>query len=131
MSGAGAPAGAGPSRPEPGASPGALREEHDRLAARLAVRRSIDSVRVGAYASFLLVVTSGLTAKLAWDRWGWGPKLTPPSRAPVFFLLALAAALGCLAVSAVAFRKARRLGREEDRDFARLQELREALGIES
>lgn len=108
-----------------------LRAEHDALSARLAVRRSIDSVRVGAYASFLLLVTGGLALKFAWDRWGWGPKLTPPSRAPVLFLLALGLAVACLFVVVTAFRKARRLGVEEDRDFARLQELRKELGIES
>jgi hypothetical protein len=108
-----------------------LRAEHDLLSARLAVRRSIDSVRVGAYASFLLVVTGGLTLKFAWDRWGWGPKLAPLSRVPVLFLVALGIAVACLAVAVAAFRKARRLGVEEDRDFARLQELRRELGIES
>jgi hypothetical protein len=108
-----------------------LRAEHDALSSRLAVRRSIDSVRVGAYASFLLFVTGGLTLKFAWDRWGWGPKLAPLSRAPVLFLAALGLALGCLFVAVTAFRKARRLGVEEDRDFARLQELRQELGIES
>jgi hypothetical protein len=110
---------------------GALRAEHDRLSARLAVRRSIDSVRVGFVSSFLLVVSGGLTLKFAWDRWGWGPKLAPPSRAPVLFLVALGLAIASLTVAVAAFRKARRLGRDEDRDFARLQELRKELEIES
>lgn len=122
--------GTGPADPVRDGQP-ELRAEHDRLARLLAVRRSIDSVRVGAYAAFLGVVTVGLTAKFAWDRWGWGPKLTPPSRAPLLFLGALACAMACLAVAFGAFRKARRLGREEDRDFARLQGLRKELGIET
>jgi len=111
---------------------GAMRTEHDRLAERLSVRRSIDSVRLGAYASFLLVVTGGLAAKFAWDRWGWGVKPARVlSRMPLLFLLALGLALACLAVAVLAFRKARRTMRQEDRDFEKLRTLRRKLGIES
>ena len=107
-----------------------LRAEHDQLAHRLAARRSIDHVRRGAWAAFLLVVTGGLAAKLAWDRWG----STHPRAfkgPPVFLYLALAAALACLTLAAVAFLRARRLMRDEDRDFARLRELRRRLGLDS
>jgi hypothetical protein len=129
-------AGAPEAGPGAGRSPAedgeALRAEHDRLAARLSVRRSIDSVRAGAYASFLLVVTGGLAAKFAWDRWGWGVKpLRPVSRTPLLFLVALVLALACLAAAWVAFARARRTMREEDREFARLRTLRQKLGIES
>jgi hypothetical protein len=117
--------------PAPGESEG-LRAEHDRLAARLSVRRSIDAVRRGAYASFLLLVTGGLAVKFAWDRWGWGVK---PARVlsgtPLLFLGALAIALVCLAVAVTSFRSARAAMRQEDRDFERLRLLRRRLGIET
>ena len=115
-------------RPADEAAP--LRAEHDELARRLAARRSIDHLRRGAWAAFLLVVTGGLAAKLAWDR--WGPKspraFTSP---PVPLFLALLAALACLALAAADFLRARRIMRDEDRDFARLRELRGRLGIDS
>ncbi len=108
----------------------ALRAEHDELVRKLATRRSIDQVRRGAWAGFLLVVTGGLAGKLAWDRWA----STHPRAfkgPPVLFPLALLAALACLAFGVAAFRRARRLMRQEDRDFARLRALRRELGIES
>lgn len=105
------------------------RTEHDALARRLATRYSIDHVRRGSYAAFLLVVTGGLAGKLGWDRWGsTHPKAFKGP--PVFFFLALLAALVCLAVSASAFVRARRLMREEDRDFERLLALRRELELE-
>ncbi len=107
-----------------------LRAEHDELARRLAARRSIDHVRRGAWAAFLLVVTVGLTAKLGWDRWGSNhPKAFKGP--PALFFLALLAALVCLVLSAVAFHRARRLMREEDRDFERLRHLRRRLGLDT
>ena len=109
-----------------------LREEHDRLARRVATRRSIDDVRRGAYASFLAVVTGGLAVKFAWDRWGFGPHRAPLHfKLPLLFLGALAAAVACGAYAAACLVRARRVMREEDRDFARLQELRAQLGIET
>ncbi len=108
-----------------------LREEHDRLALRVATRASIDEVRKGAYASFLAVVIGGLTVKFAWDRWGWGPHRAPVQmRFPLLFSGALVVALACCAVAAVCFARARRAMRVEDRDFARLQQVRAQLGIE-
>jgi hypothetical protein len=109
---------------------GALRAEHDDLARKLATRRSIDHVRRGAWAAFLLVITGGLAGKLAWDRWA----STHPRAfkgPPVLVHLALAAALVCLALAASAFVRARRLMRQEDRDFERLRALRRELGLES
>lgn len=105
------------------------RVEHDELARRLAARRSIDHVRRGSYAAFLLVVTGGLAGKLAWDRW-WSTHPRAFKGPPALFFLALAAALACLAVGASAFARARRLMREEDRDFARLQALRHELELD-
>jgi len=115
---------------EPEAS--ALRDEHDVLAARVATRRSIDDVRRGAYASFALVVSAGLTVKFAWDRWGWGPRpARPVGRYPLLFLGALALSLLLLAIAVAAFRRARNAMRVEDRDFARLQEIRQRLGMDA
>jgi len=123
------------SAPEPGTplseeNLSALREEHDRLARALVVRKSIDHVRRGSYASFLATVSLGLTVKFAWDRWGSGPRRAPlVSRFPLLFALALAVALAGAAVAVLAFLRARTLMRVEDRDFARLRSLQERLGI--
>jgi hypothetical protein len=107
-----------------------LRAEHDELAARVATRRSIDDVRKGAYASFALVMSAGLSVKFAWDRWGWGPHPTkPPGRYPLLFLCAVAVSIVLLLVAGSAFRRARRAMKLEDRDFARLQEIRARLGM--
>ena len=113
-----------------GGGAGPLRAEHDELARRLATRRSIDHVRRGAWAAFLMVITGGLTGKLAWDRWA----STHPRAfkgPPALVYLSLLAALACLALAAAAFLRARRLMRQEDRDFARLRALRRELGLES
>ncbi len=110
----------------------ALRAEHDLLASRVVARRSIDDVRKGAYAAFGLVMSAGLTIKFAWDRWGWGTRpVRPPGRYPLLFLLALAVSVVLATVAWVAFRKARSTMRVEDRDFARLREIRARLGIET
>ena len=110
----------------------ALRTEHDLLAGRVSARRSIDDVRKGAYAAFGLVMSAGLTVKFAWDRWGWGPRpARPPGRYPLLFLLALVLSIGLAIFAVAAFRRARRAMRVEDRDFARLREVRERLGIDT
>jgi hypothetical protein len=109
----------------------ALQAEQDRLAARVATRRSIDDVRRGAYAAFVAFVGAGLAVKFAWDRWGWGPPpARPPGRYPLLFLLALAVALVAGGIATASFVRARRIMRVEDADFARLQEIRDRLGIE-
>jgi hypothetical protein len=109
-----------------------LRAEHDVLALRVAARRSIDDVRRGAYAAFGLVITGGLTIKFAWDRWGWGPRpARAPGRYPLLFLAALAVSAVLLVVAVRAFRNARRAMVVEDRDFARLREIRARLGIDA
>jgi hypothetical protein len=110
----------------------ALRTEHDDLAGRVATRHSIDDVRKGAYASFGLVMTAGLTVKFAWDRWGWGVRpVRPPGRYPLLFLGALGLAVFLAAFAATAFLRARRAMRVEDADFARLREIRARLGIDA
>jgi hypothetical protein len=125
----------GPGQPAPMLAPAeaeALRSEHDRLALQVATRRSIDDVRRGAYAAFGVVITGGLAIKFAWDRWGWGPRpARPPGRYPLLFLAALAVAIVLLAVAVGAFRRARSTMVVEDRDFARLREIRGRLGIDA
>jgi hypothetical protein len=110
----------------------ALRAEHDELAGRVATRRSIDDVRKGAYASFALLMSAGLSVKFAWDRWGWAPRPAKPmGRYPLLFLgaVGLSVVLGFVAVAA--FRRARRAMKGEDRDFGRLREIRRQLGMDA
>jgi hypothetical protein len=115
-----------------GGDDAALRAEHDELAARVATRGSIDDVRRGAYAAFAFLISSGLTVKFAWDRWGTGPRpLKPIGRYPILFVVALAIAVVLGWVAATSFAAARRKMRVEDRDFARLRELRSRLGIDA
>jgi hypothetical protein len=110
----------------------ALRAEHEELAARVSSRRSIDDVRRGAYASFGLLVSAGLSVKFAWDRWGWGPRLAKPmGRYPLLFLAALALSAILAWVALAAFARARRVMKVEDRDFARLLEIRRRLGMDA
>jgi hypothetical protein len=114
--------------PEHAEEPG-LRAEHDALASRLSARASVDEVRNGARAAFGLVITGGMAAKLAYDR--WGPTHPRAFRGPpALFYAALAAACACAAIAAVAFVRARRHMRLEDADLARLRELRALLGID-
>ncbi len=108
----------------------ALRAEHDALAERLAVRPSVDDMRRGFYAIFFVVITAGLAAKLAYDR--WGPTHPRAFRGPpVLVFLALGIALACGAVAAYSFARGRRKMRAEAAEFDRLKALRERLGIGS
>jgi hypothetical protein len=109
-----------------------LRAEHDLLAGRVVARHSIDDVRKGAYAAFGLVMSAGLVIKFAWDRWGWGPRpVRLPGRYPLLFLAALAVSIFLAVFAWAAFRRARSAMRVEDRDFARLREIRARLGIDA
>jgi len=109
--------------------PDDLRAEHDALAVRLAVRRSIDQVRQGAYGLLFSFIGAGLAVKLAYDRW-WSVR---PGRVPgrpfAVYLVALAAALALL-FTLRAFLRARRLMAEEQADFEKLRALRTRLGLE-
>jgi hypothetical protein len=119
-----------PAEPAP---PDALRAEHDALARRLAVRRSVDLSRTALYELFAGMISVGLTATLAWDRWGVPPPgVVRKAHAgpPVFLLCAGALAVVLLALSIRGFLRARRLAREEDALFARLRELRAGLRLD-
>jgi len=110
--------------------PAGLRAEHDALAARLAIRRSVDHVRRGAYAGFLGLVSALLSVKLAYDRW-LSVKVTRFRGPPVFFVAAAVAAALLAGYALWCAARARRLARVEDADFARLRELRERLGLDA
>lgn len=109
-----------------------LRAEHDALAERLGVRRSVDHVKEGGVLAFFTVIAGGMSAKLAWDRWGWLPRRAPipPDGLPLWFLAALLVALLLLLFTVRAFRIARLYRAEEDALFARLLDLRRALGLD-
>jgi hypothetical protein len=110
----------------------ALRAEHDALAARLAVRRSVDHLRRGAYAAFLVLVGGGLSATLAAHRWGAAAAAKPPPTGlPVFFLLAAAFTAVAAAVAVASFVRARQHMRQEDALFVRFRELRARLGLDA
>lgn len=123
-----------PFAPDP-AGPGAadLRAEHDALAERLAIRRSVDFVRRALYETFAGLLCVGLTVKLAFDRWGIpapGVVRKIPKGPPLFLWVATAAAVVLLVLAIRSFVRARRLVREEDALFARYRRLRSALGLD-
>jgi hypothetical protein len=107
----------------------ALRAEHDALAERLAVRRSIDEARKAAYAGFGAFIAIGFAAALAWDRWV-SEKATRFVGPPAYFLAAAAVAAALVLATALWRRRALRLMRDEDAAFARFRELRARLGID-
>jgi len=109
--------------------PADLRAEHDALAERLAIRRSVDHVRRGAYAGFLALVSGLLSVKLAWDRW-FSVKATRFRGPPAYFIAAAVLAGLLVAYAVWCAVRARRLARTEDAEFARLRALRERLGLE-
>ena len=116
-------------RAEPASTPDPVRAEHDALAERLAVRRSIDLVRRGAYGSFAALVTSGVAAKLAVDRW-FSTRVTRFRGPPLYFFVALAVAVALIAFAAASFVRARRLMRVESAEFERLRALRDRLELD-
>jgi hypothetical protein len=112
-----------------GAPDGALRAEHDALAGRLAIRRSVDDLRKAAYAGFAGAIALGLAVKLAFDRW-LSVRPTRFQGPPVFFFVALAIAAALLGLTAWWAARGRRHRREEDALFARLLALRARLGLD-
>src|SRR5512133_1554068 len=117
--------------PDPVADAAALRAEHDALAERLRVRHTVDELRKAAYAGFAAVVSFGLTAKFAWDRWGWG-KIKPRIRGryPLLFAAALVLFLALAILAVRAWRRAQAHRREEEPMYARFRELRRTLRLD-
>ena len=111
----------------------ALRAEHDALAERLATRRSVDEMKTGGLLTFFTVISLGMTAKLAWDRWGWLPanKPKPEGHYPLWFLLGALLTLALLRYAAKHFTAAAALRREEAALFERLRALRTTLGLDT
>ncbi len=71
--------------------------------------------------------------KLAWDRWGvLKPGVVRKLHAgpPLFLWIATAVTIVLLVLGIVSLLRARRLGRHEDRLFARYRELRSKLGLD-
>ena len=114
------------------AADAALRAEHDELSRRLEVRSSIDHLRRGILRLFFGLIAMGVTVKLGWDRWGvLAPGVVRKVRGPpVFLWIATAVAVLLLALAIRALARARRLGVDEDRLFARFQQLRAKLGLD-
>lgn len=102
-----------------------LRDEHARLAGKLAARRSIDHLRRALYGLFAAVLSGSAFFRL---RWGVVRRGETTAAAIVWSVGALAALL--LAATFVSFVLSARLMRAEDRDFARLRELRGKLGLD-
>ena len=110
----------------------ALRAEHDALAEKLRIRRSVDELRKVAYSGFAACLSLGLTLKFAWDRWGWSRIARPPVRGryPLLFLAALLL-FALLAVFAIrAWRRARVHRTEEENLYARFREIRSVLRLD-
>ena len=110
-------------------APADPRSEHDDLALRLAVRRSIDVIRRAAYTGFAGFIASGVAIKLAYDRW-FSVRTTRFKGPPVYFFMALALALLLVLATTLLLVRARRLMRSEDVLFARMRELRDRLELD-
>jgi hypothetical protein len=111
----------------------ALRAEHDRIAEEIGTRLSVDHVQNGGVLAFFSFISVGLTAKLAWDRWGWLPvnKPAPPPGIPLWFLLALLVAMVLIGFMAREFHRASLLRVVVAGKFARLLELRRELELDT
>src|SRR5512133_3569667 len=123
---------ANPDGGQPG-DEGALRAEHDALAVKLQVRRSVDELRTAAYAGFAAALSFGLTIKFAWDRWGWSrlPKPPPRGRYPILVILACVLFGVLLWVTTRAVARARAHRAREERLIARFEELRRTLRLDA
>src|SRR4051812_885794 len=97
--------------------PEALRAEHDALARRLEVRASIDHLRKGLLRVFFGLISTGVTVKLAWDRWGTlNPAAVRRFHAgpPLFLWIATLLTVVLLVLAIGSLLRARKLAREED-----------------
>ena len=116
------------STPDPG-----LRAEHDALAERLADRGSVASLRRAVTLGFFAVLSAGLSWALLWDRYGKTPTEAALRHTDLFHggsIVAGVAGVALAVLAGVALARWRRMAREEERLFARLCELRRALGID-
>jgi len=111
----------------------ALRAEHDALIERVSTRASVDRMKEGGVLTFFTVISLGMTAKLAWDRWGWLPvnKQKPEGHYPLWFLLGSLLTLVLLRYAVRQFQRARALRREESVLFDRLKALRARLELDT
>ena len=111
----------------------ALRAEHDRIAEEIGTRRSVDHVQNGGVLAFFAFISAGLTAKLAWDRWGWLPvnKPPPPPGVPMWFLGALVVAVVLVGFTVRELLRARTLRAVEAEKFQRLLALRRELELDT
>ena len=111
----------------------ALRVEHDRIAEEIGTRRSVDHVQNGGVLAFFAFISVGLTAKLAWDRWGWLPvrRVAPPPGIPMWFLMALVVAAVLVGFTVREFVRARSLRVIEEQKFHRMLALRKELGLDT
>ena len=110
-----------------------LRAEHDALLSRLSVRHSIDEVRKASYLVFGGLIGTGLSIRLAWDRWGAlnpGAVRKVHGGPPILLWLAMAATVVLLAYSIRSLLRARRLLREEEGLHGRLVRIRSDLGLD-
>lgn len=111
----------------------ALRAEHDALIEQVSTRASVDRMKEGGVLTFFTVISLGMTAKLAWDRWGWLPanKPKPEGHYPLWFLLGALLTLVLLRYAVRQFQRAQALRREEAVLFDRLQALRARLELDT
>lgn len=111
----------------------AVRAEHDALAKQLAARPSVEVLRRAAILGFLGLVSFGVAWSLLWDRYGKTPTKTALAHTELYragFMITGLGALALFVLCLLALLRWRRIAREEDQRFARLRELRRALGID-
>jgi hypothetical protein len=112
----------------------ALRAEHDALAGRLAARASVDVLRLAVVLGALGILSGGVCWAVLWDRYGPHPTDLVQEHTALFhagYLAAGVVAVTLFVLSGVTLARSRRMAREEDALFARLRDLRRALGIDS
>jgi hypothetical protein len=116
-----------------GANDPALRAEHDALSRELAVRPSVDVLRRAWVQGFLGLTCAGLAWALLWDRYGKTPTEFALQHTAFFHVGWIVAALAAVTLFfffGFSLRRWRRMARDEERRFARLCEVRRALGID-
>jgi hypothetical protein len=121
------------SQQEQPTSTDALRAEHDALARQLASRASVDALRRALGLGSLGFLSGGVCWAILWDRYGAQPSAFAVEHGALFhagYVAAAVVALTLFALTGVILARWRRLARREDAQFARLLELRRAVGID-